>query len=246
MLLAKSFLYKRDYAQAAQYAAATIENPGSAQLEKEFGAVFAKWFDSKEVLLAPPFDDSNERNNKAFAFRAYVLPTETYLELMQGDPRQDTTVYYADDGVSLRNGKFRNSHANGQSLTANTEYYLRLAEAYLILSEALIRSSDSPEQWARARDMINVIRDRAHADLIPETVQTKTALLQAVLKEKQLELGCESGEEWFDLVRFSVEGDIDIKDFKPNVRTESQYILPIPLESIQASNNIVKQNPSYE
>ncbi|SMD02181.1 RagB/SusD family nutrient uptake outer membrane protein [Pedobacter africanus] len=246
MLLAKVYLYKRDYAQAALYAATTIDQKGNAGLEAKFADVFTKWFNSKEALLAPPFDDKNERNNKAFAFRSYVLPRQSYYLSMAGDPRQSVTVYFtAPPGNLIRNGKFNNTSINGQSLTANTEYFLRLSEAYLILAEALIRSGNSAD-LAKGRDMINVVRGRAGATLIPATVQTKAELLQAVLKEKQLELGCESGEEWFDLVRFMVEGDINIVNYKPNVTSKTRYIVPIPDATVKASNFIVKQNPGYE
>jgi hypothetical protein len=246
MLLAKVYLYKRDYVQAAQYAAATIDQRGNAKLEDKFADVFTKWFNSKEALLAPPFDDKNERNNKAFAFRSYVLPKNSYYQLLAGDPRQGVTIYFtAPPGNLIRNGKFNNTSINGQALTANTEYYLRLSEAYLILAEALIRNGN-PGDLAKGRDMINVIRARAGATLIQSSVQTKAELLQAVLKEKQLELGCESGEEWYDLVRFSIEGDINIVNYKPNLTSKTRYIVPIPIASIKAGNNVVKQNPGYE
>lgn len=243
-LLAKVLLYQRDYAKAAEVAARAIAEKGSVVLETNFADIFSNWFNSKEALLAPPFDDKNERNNKAYAFRAYVLPTRYYFDLMQGDPRQEATVYLS--GENLRCGKFQNTSSNGQSLTANTEYFMRLAEVYLIRAEALIRSSDGSSNFQSARDALNVVRGRANATLIDQTVGTKAALLQAVLKEKQLELGCESGEEWFDLVRYTVEGDIDISDFKPNVVNETRYIIPIPDESIRAANGVVKQNPGYE
>lgn len=246
MLLAKVYLYKRDYAQAAVYAATTIDQRGNAKLEDRFADIFTKWFNSKEVLLAPPFDDKTERNNKAFAFRSYVLPKPSFNQLMAGDPRQSATIYFtAPPGNLIRNGKFNNTSVNGQSLTANTEYFLRLSEAYLILAEALIRSGNSAD-LAKGRDMVNVVRGRAGATLIPATVQTKAELLQVVLKEKQLELGCESGEEWYDLVRFAVEGDINITSYKPNVTSKNRYIIPIPIASIKAGNNMVKQNPGYE
>lgn len=244
MLLAKVYLYKRDYAQAAFYASETIDKRGNAVLEEKFADIFTKWFNSKEVLLAPPFDDKNERNNKAFAFRSYVLPKQSYFELLAGDPRQSATIYFTATNA-IRNGKFNNTSVNGQSLTANTEYFLRLSEAYLILAEALIRTGNSAD-LAKGRDMINVVRGRAGATLIPATVQTKAELLQAVLKEKQLELGCESGEEWYDLVRFTVEGDINITTYKPNVTNKNRYIIPIPLTSVNAANGVVKQNPGYE
>lgn len=247
MLLAKVYLYKRDYAQAAQYAAATIDQKGNAKLEDKFADVFIKNFNSKEALLAPPFDDKSERNNKAFAFRSYVLPKMSYFNLLAGDPRQSVAVTFTTTApIATRNGKFPNTvSASGQALTANTEYILRLSEAYLILAEALIRSGN-PADLAKGRDMINVIRGRAGATLILSSVQTKAELLQLVLKEKQLELGIESGEDWYDLVRFTVEGDINIINYKPNVTNKNRYIVPIPIATIKAGNNLVKQNPGYE
>jgi hypothetical protein len=247
MLLAKVYLYKRDYAQAALYAAATIDQRGNAKLEDKFADVFIKNFNSKEALLAPPFDDKSERNNKAFAFRSYILPKMSYFNLLAGDPRRTVAITFtAPPANAIRNGKFPNTvSAAGQSLTANTEYFLRLSEAYLILAEALIRTG-SPADLTKGRDMINVIRARAGATLILPTVQTKAELLQAVLKEKQLELGCESGEEWYDLVRFTVEGDINIVNYKPNVTNKNRYIVPIPLTTVNAGNGVVKQNPGYE
>jgi len=247
MLLAKVYLYKKDYAQAALYAAATIDQRGNAKLEDKFADVFTKNFKSTEALLAPPFDDAAERNNKAFAFRAYVLPKVSYFNSMAGDPRQTLVVTFTTTTpVATRNAKFTNTlSASGQTLTANTHYFLRLSEAYLILAEALIRSGN-PADLAKGRDMINVIRARAGATLILSTVQTKAELLQAVLKEKQFELGCESGEDWYDLVRFTVEGDINIVNYKPNVTNKNRYIIPIPLTTIKAGNNVVKQNPGYE
>lgn len=247
MLLAKVYLYKRDYAQAALYGAATIDQRGNAKLEDKFADVFIKNFNSKEALLAPPFDDKSERNNKSFAFRSYVLPKRSYYDLLAGDPRQNVAVTFTTaTPPAIRNGKFPNTlSVSGQTLTANTEYFLRLSEAYLILAEALIRSGN-PADLAKGRDMINVVRGRAGATLIPATVQTKAELIQAVLKEKQLELGIESGEDWYDLVRFTVEGDINIINYKPNVTNKNRYIVPIPIATIKAGNNVVKQNPGYE
>ncbi len=243
-LLAKVLLYRKEYEKAAEVAGRAIQQRGAAVLEPVFTGIFTKWFNSKEVLLAPPFDDKNERNNKAFAFRAYWLPTQRYRDLMAGDNRQDATVFIS--GTALRCGKFQNTTAGGQTLTANTEYFLRLAEVYLIQAEALIRSSNGTANFQAARNALNVIRGRADEDLIDASVNTKAALLQAVLKEKQFELGCESGEEWFDLVRFTTEGDLNVKDYKPNVINETRYIVPVPDASIRAANGVVKQNPGYE
>lgn len=243
VLKAKVLLYKKDYAQAAIVAGEAIQQKGAATLEPVFDDVFKNWFRSKEVLMAPPFDDKNERNNKAYAFRAWVLPTPYYFNFMEGDSRQPGTVYL-NTANALRSGKFQNTTAGGQSLTANTEYYLRLAEVYLIQAESLVRSSNGADNFQKARDAINVIRGRVNEDLIENTVNTKASLLEVIRKEKQLELGCESGEEWYDLVRFATEGDLLITDYKPNVVNETRYIVPIPAASIKAGGGVVVQNPS--
>lgn len=53
-----------------------------------------------------------------------------------------------------------------------------------------------------------------------------------------------SGEEWFDLVRFHKEGDININDFK-ELSSETRLILPLPIQTVELSNNVVKQNSGY-
>lgn len=49
MLLAKVYLYKKDYAQAAQYAAATIDQKGNAKLEDKFADVFIKTSNQRKL-----------------------------------------------------------------------------------------------------------------------------------------------------------------------------------------------------
>jgi hypothetical protein len=244
VLKAKVLLYKRDYKAAAEVATDAIADKGNAVLEKPFSDIFANWFNSKEALIAPPFDSSNERNNKAYAFRAWFLPAASFYERMGDDKRRDATVYWSTP-TTLRNGKFQNTSSGGQTLTANTEYYLRFAEIYLIQAEALVRSSSGMENFQKGRDAINIIRSRADMPAIEQIVNTKKELLDIILKEKQMEFGCESGEDWFDLVRFAVEGDLNLKDYKDKVLSENQYILPIPAGSIKASYGVVVQNPGY-
>ena len=74
---------------------------------------------------------------------------------------------------------------------------------------------------------------------------TKAALLEAIRIEKILELGAESGEEWFDLVRYAVEGNLSIQAFKPGVTNETKYVLPLPKSTVRLSLGIVEQNPGY-
>ena len=237
-LKAKVLLYQKMYGEAATLAKQVIQS-GKFQLETSYSQIFIKKIvNTKEVIFQVPYDDKNDRNNKAFIFRSNFLPSAWYASFMLGDKR-DTAVLTRTNGV-LRNKKFNNTVFNGQSLTADTEYFLRLDEIYLILAEAIVRSNGS---LAEARDSLNVIRARVN---MPATVAaTRSELLKAIREEKILESGAESGEEWYDLVRFDREGDLDIKTFKPGVVSVTKYVLPLPKLTVQLSNGLVEQNPGY-
>ncbi|HEU4633831.1 MAG TPA: RagB/SusD family nutrient uptake outer membrane protein [Flavisolibacter sp.] len=238
-LAAKVNLYKKDYAKAATLAQQVIGS-GKFQLETRYSDIFLKKIiNTKEVIFQTPYDDKNDRNNKAFIFRAYYLPSAYYANLLAGDNR-DTAALVRNTNGTLRNKKFNNTVFNGQSLTADTEYFLRLDEIYLILAEALVRSGGS---LTDAADALDAIRSRVQ---MPNTTATTAAeLLEAIRIEKILELGAEDGEEWYDLVRYASENDLNVATYKPGVTSEKKYVLPLPYETVKLSNNVVVQNPGY-
>jgi len=237
-LKAKVLLYMKKYSEAAALSGQVIAG-GPFQLETAYGDIFTKKIlNTKEVLFQIPYDDKNDRNNKAFVFRSSYLPSPAYVALMTGDKRYAAAI--TTSGTAIRNNKYNGTTFNGQTLTADTEYFLRLDEIYLIQAEAIVRSSSDFEN---ARKAINAIRNRAGMPLI--TSNNKAELLELIRIEKILELGAESGEEWFDLVRYAIEDNFDIKSVKPGVTTKDKYILPIPFNSVNLSNGVVIQNPNY-
>lgn len=237
-LKAKVLLYQKQYEEAAALALQVIRS-GKFELETSFSAIFSKKIiNTKEVIFQTPFDDKNDRNNKAFIFRAYYIPSVYYAETLEGDNR-DTAALVRNANGTLRNKKYNGSTFNGQSLTADTEYFLRLDELYLILAEAAARSNDSEE----ALKALNKIRNRA--GMPDTTAATLSEILEAIRIEKILELGAENGEEWYDLVRYDAEGDLNIKDFKPGVTSEARFVLPVPYTTVNLSNGIIVQNPGF-
>lgn len=238
-LKSKVLLYQKKYGEAADLANQVILS-GKFQLETNFLDIFTKKIvDTKEVIFQTPYDDKNDRNNKAFIFRAYYLPSAYYADLLVGDKRDQWALVRNSNGT-LRNNKFNNTVFNGQSLTADTEYFLRLDEIYLILAEAIVRSNGN---LGDAIGALNMIRNRAE---MPNTSAiTKDEILEAIRIEKILELGAESGEEWYDLVRYAIEGDLDITNFKPGASSELKYVLPLPFATVSLSNGVVEQNPGY-
>lgn len=237
-LKAKVLLYMKRYSEAATLSGQVIAN-GPFQLEATYSDIFTKKIvNTREVLFQIPYDDKNDRNNKAFVFRSSYVPSPSYIARMTGDKR--ATAALITVGTAIRNNKYNGTTFNGQVLTADTEYFLRLDEIYLIQAEAIVRSNGNFDD---ARNAINAIRTRAGMPII--TSNDKAELLELIRIEKILELGAESGEEWFDMVRYAVEDNFDIKSVKPGVTTKDKYILPIPFNSVSLSNGVVIQNPNY-
>ena len=94
--------------------------------------------------------------------------------------------------------------------------------------------------------------DRAKLGALPTSVRSnKNAMLNALLKERRLELAFE-GQRWFDLVRLDkveeVMNAVYSKDSgrKAQIYTfdKNSYRLPIP-QSVIDANDKIHQNPGY-
>jgi hypothetical protein len=119
---------------------------------------------------------------------------------------------------------------------------LRLSELYLIYAEACNRTSDDDN----ARIYLNKVRTRA--GLLENTTDTGASLLEAILKERRVELAME-GDRFFDLVRtgkaveaFSASAFKAYKtqaNFKPGI----SELMPIPQLEIENGNGNIIQNP---
>lgn len=119
-------------------------------------------------------------------------------------------------------------------------YYIRLGEIYLIHAEAEARKAGG--NLNEAMTSLNAIRERAGVEVYEVT--DKTTFLAQVREEKLLELFFENGETWFDLIRYHKLGDISAFAEKSSLTSETQFILPMPLNVLSA-NNLLIQNPGY-
>jgi hypothetical protein len=232
-LKSKVLLYKKDYSESAQLALEVL-NSNERELETDFGDIFTKkTTNPNEALFLTPFDTGNERNTKTFFFTFIYTLSDYYVSQLASDPRYEAAVgTYAG---SPRNNKFVNP-ANLQG--PDTVYILRLDEVYLIYAEAVLRGGNNMD---KAQDALNKIRERA--DKTPVSISDKALLLAEIRNEKFLELGAENGEEWFDLVRYYKEGDLDINDYK-TVR-DTRLVLPFPYDTVLSSHNVLIQNTGY-
>jgi hypothetical protein len=131
----------------------------------------------------------------------------------------------------------------------NSEYLmvLRLAEQYLIRAEARAKQNKMAEALAD----LDKIRERAELPLLAVTNPgiSQSALLDAILHERQVELFTEWGHRWFDLKR---TGKIDgvmsavLPTKRPGFTWNTNWQLyPLVQDEINLNPNLNPNNPGY-
>ncbi len=154
------------------------------------------------------------------------------------------------DGYSIRKWKNKTSTgANGSNLTwVDTDFPIyRLAEAYLIYAEAVLRGG-SGGSATQALTYINNLRQRAYGNT-SGNISAAQLTLDFILDERARELIWE-GKRRTDLIRynlFTTAGYLwpwkgNVKDGVAVASTRNLY--PIPSAEINTNPNLV-QNPGY-
>lgn len=233
-LLARVYLYKGEYAQAAILATDVIQNGGYTLLSN-----YAEVFDadqSPESIFEIYFSQTERNRIAEYNFptalngRREVEPSADLLTAYEtGDERYGATIAFA--GTSAYAIKY-----NDLSLGADNFVVLRLSEMYLIRAEAEANKT-APNVVAIQSD-INKIRNRANLSSTSET--SVAQLLRIIEKERRVEFAFE-GHRWFDLVRTGRAIAV-----LPNVNNVNQTLFPIPSDEIQTNKDPgMTQNPGY-
>jgi hypothetical protein len=242
-LKSRVLLYKKDYTGAASLAKEVMAGP--AVLTSNFLNMFqVEKYNSDEVILAGiNLANDSDTNGKSYYYLSsgYNL-SDRYIALLRTDVRQTiigrNSLDPADPTKWHGDGKFIYGVNGGRN---DTEYYFRLAEAYLIYAEAEARRDGGI--LTDALDALNKLRIKRGAAVL--TAANKAALLALIRTEKELELGAETGEDWFDIVRYIKNGDVQAATVKVTLKDENKLILPIPQVSVDASKKVIEQNPGY-
>lgn len=224
-LLARVYLYKNDYTNAAAEASKVI---GATDVAYSMEPVASAFFNtSKEVVLQIATTAANSNlpilGTYYTQYQEYQLAPNFTNEFETGDQRKTNWT----DGDLISKYKL-----------AGNEYdiVLRLAEQYLIRAEARAQLN----QLSDAKSDIDSIRTRA--GLVPTTASTQQAILDEVAKERKLEFFGEYAHRWFDLKRTGKATEV-LSPLKPAWKATA-VLQPIP-QTERTKNANLTQNDGY-
>ena len=237
-LLARVYLYKKDYANAASYATLVINDGSFGLLDAtSFPAIYTSK-NSKESVFELPF---NQQNQSEYNISTYARPDAASTEVLFIASQALQTFFQnrpTDLRINLLDYSSPNFQPNGRTLKYssdisqkdNSAYVIRIAEMYLIRAEALGRTNGLAD--------LNMVRtNRGLAALAPSDVPDDPTYAQAVADENQAEFNFE-GHRYFDLARTG-----QVTNVLGMPVTNATF--PIPLVQITATHGVVVQNPGY-
>lgn len=230
-LAARVYLEEGEYAKARDKATAVIGNT-AYRLATNYADIF-RTKNSIESIFELQFT-TNSTNSLAFWFFPAALggrygfaPSLSLNNAFEAaDTRRAVTI--ATSGASRYGNKWTRIATSDDNVIL-----LRLAEQYLIRAEANARLNADP---AVVRADINIVRARAGLAPLGAEVATQAQLLDAILRERRVELALE-GFRFFDLRRFGLATSA-------LTLAADKLILPVPQAERDVNPNLV-QNPGY-
>jgi hypothetical protein len=249
-LLARVYLYRNDWTNAAQKATEVITATNAAgaalyDLEPVLNNVFL--IGSKEVVLQLQQSSTLLYTWEGYLFQpasatsipGYQIADTLSKSFTAGDLRRTNwigTTSVINGKAYLYPSKYKLRSGTGSTKTESL-VFLRLSEVYLVRAEA----SAQLNELSTAIEDLDIIRKRAGLTVPTPANTGQPELLGLIARERFLELFAELGHRWFDLKRRG-EADEVLKN-KPNWRPEAK-LFPIPADEIK-TNPLLDQNPGY-
>jgi hypothetical protein len=254
-LLARAYLYTKQYADAYAQADLVISNTSQFSLDTLNGVFLSN---SNEAIwqLQSVYNGTQSNTGEGAIF---VLPPT-------GPNTSGQYPVYLNNALvnSFEPGDLRRKDWVDSVIVGSTTYYypykykiglvnadpteqstlLRLGEQYLIRAEAEANGSGGGAAAAIAD--LNMIRKRAG---LPNSTATSATLVAAILRERRVELFTEWGHRWLDLKR---TGQVNAVMGNPGNACQAKggtwnanwALYPIPLSEMQLDPNLT-QNSGY-
>jgi starch-binding outer membrane protein, SusD/RagB family len=250
-LLARSYLYTKDYINAEIQSTAVINNKVMYDTVA-LNSVFIK--NNKEAIwqLQPVVSNpTNTWDARLFVLQSSGPNTNNYpvflsnyiVNSFEADDKRKT-VWINKVVVGGNTYWYPYKYKIFASGAAVSEYntVLRIGEQYLIRAEARTQLGNLSE----AINDLNVIRRRA--GLANITADSQSKLLIAIMQERKVELFTEYGHRWFDLKRTNTIDAVmeSITPQKGGNWNANWALYPIPQLEIERNPSLVgNQNPGY-
>lgn len=246
-LLARVYLYQKDYANAEAMATAVIgsgtytlaaTNSVFINSSSETILQFATYYGYSAV--ATSYRTATSASNVAAP--TYVLTNTIVDSFEAGDNRKTNWVDSTVSGTKFyRINKYKIYTAVTAGGGNEFNVILRLAEQYLIRAEAKAQQNN----LTGAAADVNVIRTRAGLASLPAAATaSQTSILAAIARERKVELFGELGHRWLDLLRTGQANTV-LSVLKPFTWNATRSVL-FPIPDVQRQQNpVLTQNPGY-
>lgn len=248
-ILARVSLYESNYADAIKYATDALATSGKTLVS---GATYVNSFKTQphpEALFEINYVQSTENLGVNESLNSLTSSPGTFAGAW-GDIVPTNELLNLYETADVRKGQFVVGKKGTATPTYTTKYsgaggawtdnvrVIRVSELYLIRAEAYAETGN----LVAALEDLNRLRTRAGATLV--VAATKDAIIDAILKERRLELVAE-GHRFFDLKRKGMTiSKPSGSGFVPVPYNDPRILAPIPVSQIQY-NPELEQNPGY-
>jgi starch-binding outer membrane protein, SusD/RagB family len=238
-LRARLHLYREQWADAEIYASLVISNSNYA-LATPYKSFFTAPFLTPESVFELTFSNADPNtiwNNwfpSALGGQYNFQPTTDFINKLnaQGGNRSSLLASVTTGTTTSVYGTLYSR----SGLRDDPAYILRIAELYLIRSEARAQLNKLTGTNGAIADL-NAVRTRA--GLTGTSASTQADVLLAIEDERRLEFAFE-GHRWFDLVRTKRADDV------LGITDTRKWLFPIPFVDIGADSDLAEdQNPGY-
>ncbi|REA63645.1 RagB/SusD family nutrient uptake outer membrane protein [Dyadobacter luteus] len=241
-LKARFYLYNKNWTQAVNYADKVIALNNHFRLVAPFNSWFsAGVVQTQESILEIAF---SAQNPSALRTRMSLLsrggeyryrPSDNLVATLRNPGTGGHRRALLDSATQAGTTQYAGA-LYYRSPATDPSYVIRIAELYLIRSEALAQLGNLP----KALLDLNLIRNRAGLGNL--SLNNDTEVLAAVLEERRLEFLWEA-HRYFDLSRTGKLKE-KIEQLKPNLKIQPHLnLFPIPIDEVILDK--LQQNPGY-
>ena len=254
-MLARFYLYAHDWQRAEDKATNVINKTSYYELPSNLNTVFLNTSTEAIWQLKPLGNVST--TGTAVTYEGMAFGSIQALQQNQNSIVLNDTIIYAfepgdkrwtnwvstisiDGEPAYIPSKYKLQTSSSTTESNECSMVLRLAEQHLIRAEA--RAMQDKYTGANSAESdINIIRSRA--GLTPITVLNEDQALEAIDRERRLELLTEWAHRWFDLKRRGKATKV-LAPVKP-AWTPDDELYPLPAQELTRNVNLQPQNPNY-